>query len=80
MSLVQRPRPQVKSEQILGKQLPTNIEAEKSVLGAILLSDENYGKVTGLLKASDFYLPAHQLIYETISELERINEITKSRE
>ena len=50
-----------KQEQILGKQLPTNIEAEKSVLGAILLSDENFGKVANLLNANDFYLPAHQL-------------------
>ncbi len=69
MSSLQRLRPQAKPEQILGKQLPTNIEAEKSVLGAILLSDENYGKVAGLLQESDFYLPAHQLIYSTITEL-----------
>lgn len=68
MSL-QRVRNQVKPEQILGKQLPTNIEAEKSVLGAILLSDENFNKVAGILTDQSFYLPAHQLIYHAFCDL-----------
>jgi replicative DNA helicase len=58
-----------KQEQLLGKQLPANIEAEKSVLGAILLNDENFSKVAEILVADDFYHPAHQLIFANISEL-----------
>ena len=68
MSL-QRVRNQVRPEQILGKQLPTNIEAEKSVLGAILLSDENFGKIAGILTEQSFYLPAHQIIYRAFCDL-----------
>lgn len=51
-------------ESILGKQLPANIEAEKSVLGSVLLNDERFSQVSELLSASDFYLPAHQIIYD----------------
>lgn len=65
----QRAKNYNKPEQFLGKQLPTNIEAEKSVLGAILLSDENFGKVSSVLVASDFYLPAHQLIFSSFCDL-----------
>jgi len=67
--LPQRVKNYTKPEQLLGKQLPTNIEAEKSVLGAILLSDENFGKVASILTANDFYLPAHQLIFATFCDL-----------
>lgn len=67
--VLQRVKNYSKPEQVLGKQLPTNIEAEKSVLGAILLSDENFGKVASILVANDFYLPAHQLIFSTFCDL-----------
>lgn len=56
-------------EQLLGKQLPANLEAERSVLGAILLNDENFSKVVETLVAADFYAPAHQIIYAAIAEI-----------
>ena len=45
------------------KQVPNNIEAEKSVLGSILIDPEAYDLVSDRLVADDFYRDAHRLIY-----------------
>jgi replicative DNA helicase len=57
------------TEQLLGKQLPANIDAEKSVLGSILLNDESLGTASEILKSSDFYTPAHQFIFQAMVDL-----------
>ena len=51
------------SSQSLVRALPHNIEAEKAVLGAILVNNENYYRVLENLKPEDFYLNAHRVIY-----------------
>ena len=61
-------------EQLLGKSLPAQIEAEKSVLGAILLDDSCLGTVEETLKPQDFYTPAHQTLYKRMLELARSNQ------
>ncbi len=48
---------------------PQNIEAEQSVLGAMLLDSEAIYKVEALLQPDDFYRQAHRLIYKAILEL-----------
>lgn len=48
---------------------PHNIEAEQSVLGAMLLSKDAAYQVAELLKPEDFYRDAHRKIFETIVEL-----------
>jgi replicative DNA helicase len=49
---------------------PHNLEAEASLLGALLLSKDAMGAVAELgLHAHDFYKPAHQHIYEAIRVL-----------
>jgi replicative DNA helicase len=48
---------------------PQAIEAEQSVLGALLLSNEAYDHVAGELKAADFYQAAHQVIFKAITQL-----------
>ncbi len=48
-----------------GRGVPQNLEAERSVLGALLLHSDAVVDVT-FLKAEDFYLPRHQLIFESI--------------
>ncbi|MCX5922017.1 MAG: replicative DNA helicase [Candidatus Dependentiae bacterium] len=53
----------------LGKQLPCSLEAERAVLGALLLNDEYLGRVSEKLFANDFYSPAHQVIYQAILDL-----------
>tara|TARA_Y100000588_G_scaffold331876_1_gene369783 strand:- start:983 stop:2344 length:1362 start_codon:yes stop_codon:yes gene_type:complete len=61
-------------EKLLGKTLPAQIEAEKSVLGAVLLDDTCFGTVEETLQAKDFYLPGHQMIYKSMLELAKANQ------
>ena len=46
--------------------VPRNLEAERSVLGSLLLDAQTVGDVSQILRADDFYLPAHQRIYEAL--------------
>jgi len=57
------------SIQSLERTLPHNIDAEKSVLGAILVNNENYYRVIEKLRAEDFYLNAHRVIFKQMLEL-----------
>ena len=57
------------SSQSLERALPHNIEAEKAVLGAILVNNENYYRVLENLKPADFYLNAHRVIYGKMVDL-----------
>jgi len=58
-----RTRAQHNPLQIAGKSLPHSLEAERAVLGALLLNDENVPLVSEVLVDQDFYVPAHKLIY-----------------
>lgn len=49
--------------------LPQNIEAEESLLGAILIDSESIFRIVDIIKPDDFYKPLHQLIYQAILEL-----------
>jgi replicative DNA helicase len=57
------------SLQSLERALPHNIDAEKAVLGAILVNNENYYSVLESLKPEDFYLDAHRVIYRKMVDL-----------
>ncbi len=46
--------------------VPSNIEAEQAVLGALLIDPEAIIKVVPILHAEDFYLEKHAWIYEAI--------------
>ncbi|NNL99055.1 MAG: replicative DNA helicase, partial [Acidimicrobiia bacterium] len=48
---------------------PSNLDAEESVLGAAMISADAVNTVMDHLDPSDFYKPAHQLIFEAIAEL-----------
>lgn len=56
-------------ESILGKNLPANVDAEKAVLSAILLNEENIAQVSDFLLAQDFYSRPHQVIYQALVDL-----------
>lgn len=43
---------------------PQNLDAEKSLLGSLLISKEAINKVVDFLKPDDFYNRSHQIIYE----------------
>ncbi len=49
---------------------PQNIDAEQSVLGAILLDREAIYRAMKLLRPDDFYRESHRLIYEAMLELD----------
>jgi hypothetical protein len=48
---------------------PQNLDAERSVLGALLLDNGCIPDVSEVLTPSDFYAPSHQQIYEGALEL-----------
>src|SRR3972149_750504 len=49
--------------------VPCNIEAEESVIGALLIDSEAIAKVASFLHADDFYRERHALIYRLRLEL-----------
>jgi hypothetical protein len=64
--------------------LPTNIDAEKFVLGSILLDDSLYIQAAGTLESEDFSIEKHRRIFRRMGELqqrgERIDRITVANE
>lgn len=48
---------------------PHSLEAEESLLGAMLLSDQAISTCAGLVNVEDFYRPAHRHIYDAILTL-----------
>ncbi len=57
-----------------GRIPPQNIEAEQSVLGTILLSDNSLSAVLETLESDDFYQDRHKLIFEAMVTLFEKNE------
>jgi replicative DNA helicase len=53
----------------LEKTLPANLEAERSIMGAILLDDKAVLTVFERLKAQDFYLDGHRRIFDKMLQL-----------
>jgi len=45
---------------------PQNLEAEQSMLGALLIDKRAFDKVADIIRGEDFYKDAHRLIYETM--------------
>jgi len=53
------------------KGLPANQDAERAVLAAILLNEENLSLVVDMLAPQDFYVPTNRMIYQAILDLAR---------
>ena len=68
----------------LERGLPVNLDAERFVLGAILMDDALYIQVAGTLVAEDFSLEKHRRIFLRMGELynrgERIDRVTVANE
>src|SRR5689334_11109739 len=54
---------------------PHNIEAEQSLLGAILVNNDAFYRVSDFLEPKHFYEPIHQTIYETSASLIRMGKV-----
>ena len=50
-------------------ELPNNIEAEQSVIGSILLTNEIFDEVNTIISSKNFYDPMHQKIFSAIENL-----------
>ena len=51
------------------EELPNNIEAEQSVIGSILLTNEIFDDVSLILSNKNFYDPIHKKIFEALEKL-----------
>jgi len=64
----------VSKDPLLNKVPPHDIDAEESVLSAVLIDNENLLDIADILKPEDFYKKAHQKIYKAIVQLFSKNE------
>ena len=66
------------------KGLPANVDAERFVLGSILVDDSTFINVAGVLEADDFSMEKHRRIFLRMLELnqrgERIDRVTLANE
>src|SRR5664280_2997441 len=66
------------------KGLPTNPDAERFVLGSIMLDDSFYVQAAGTLEGDDFSLEKHRRIFKRMGELyergEKIDRVTIANE
>ena len=51
------------------KELPNNIEAEQSVIGSILVSNDIFDEISTIISNINFYDPMHQKIFQAIESL-----------
>src|SRR3982075_1793546 len=54
---------------------PHNIEAEQGLLGAILVNNDAFYRVSDFLEPKHFFEPIHQTIYETVGSLIRMGKV-----
>jgi len=57
------------SRQVLERSLPSNVDAERSLLGSVFVNNENYYRIVEFLRPEDFYLDAHRVIFRTMLTL-----------
>jgi replicative DNA helicase len=57
------------SDLSLDRGLPASVEAERSILGAILLDNPSYNEAAEKLRADDFSLDSHRRIYSRMAEM-----------
>ena len=51
------------------EELPNNIEAEQSIIGSILISNEIFDEINIIVNSKNFYDPMHQRIFGAIEKL-----------
>src|ERR1700758_5590264 len=58
---------------------PHNIEAAESLLGAILVNNDAFYRVSDFLEAKHFFEPIHQTIFDTSASLIRMGKVATPR-
>src|SRR5437868_10478349 len=59
----------VQLETVLDRPLPQNPDAERAVLGSILINNNAFYRVVGLIDTEDFFRDAHPAIFATMRYL-----------
>jgi replicative DNA helicase len=57
------------------RQAPHNVEAEQALLGAVLVNNDAFYRVSDFLEPHHFQEPVHQKIYEVIASLVRVGKV-----
>ena len=52
------------------RQMPSAIEAENAIIGALLIDSNSYKEIESIVKSDDFYVEKNKIIF---SAVERIN-------
>ncbi len=60
---------QIEKDPSLYKLPPQSLEAEESILSAILIDNDTLLDIIGILSPENFYKPAHQKVFSAITEL-----------
>src|ERR1700742_3147105 len=68
-------RKQVEEPAITFRSAPHNIEAEQALLGAVIVNNEAFYRVSDFLEPQHFFEPIHQQLYELASNLIRAGKI-----
>ncbi len=63
------------AETPLYREAPNNLEAEQALLGAILVNNDAFYRVSDFLKPGHFHEPIHRKIYEVAGELVRMGKV-----
>jgi replicative DNA helicase len=53
----------------LGRRPPQDIAAEQSVLGGMMLSKDAIADVVEVVRSTDFYRPAHEIVFDAVTDL-----------
>jgi replicative DNA helicase len=61
------------------RQSPHNIEVEQALVGAILINNEAFYRVSDFLEPAHFYDPLHRQIYEKAAQLIRLGKVADPR-
>ena len=54
------------AEELLGRQMPHDLEAEQAVIGSMLIDPRCIGDVCGAVKGDDFFSDVNRVVFETI--------------
>src|SRR5256885_13246966 len=75
MAVESTARQLVEASAPLYRAAPHNIEAEQALLGAILVNNEAFYRVSDFLEPQHFFEPIHQQLYELAGNLIRAGKI-----
>ncbi|MCE9521447.1 MAG: AAA family ATPase [Alphaproteobacteria bacterium] len=68
MNLAVAPKPPSPADY---RQVPFDVEAEQALLGAILVNNDAFERVSGILEAEHFHEPMHQRVFEALGRVIR---------